>query len=181
MDSIFFYLQVFTTIFTVEMILKLVALGPLYYIQGKWNIFDGIIVIISLVDTGLELADFKESSGTSVFRTFRLVRPHSFKICLWMFRSIESSPLPGSLPFRPVFPIRYDKFTPISASPLQVSKSNLFSNQIIVNSGEFLALTIKLDCENMQSRFAVLLDQLIIPELIFFFILNTYLVDIVLT
>ncbi|RMX46589.1 hypothetical protein pdam_00019719 [Pocillopora damicornis] len=64
----------FTTIFTVEMILKLVALGPLYYIQGKWNIFDGIIVIISLVDTGLELADFKESSGTSVFRTFRLFR-----------------------------------------------------------------------------------------------------------
>ena len=93
----------------------------------------------------------------------------------------ESSPLPGSLPFRPVFPIRYDKFTPISASPLQVSKSNLFSNQIIVNSGEFLALTIKLDCENMQSRFAVVLDQLIIPKLIFFFILNTYLVDIVLT
>lgn len=128
MDSIFFSLQMFTTIFTVEMILKLVALGPLYYIQGKWNIFDGIIVIISLVDTGLELADFKESSGTSVFRTFRLVRPHSFKICLWMFRPIESSPLPGSLPFRLVFPIRYDKFASISASPLQVSKSNLFSN-----------------------------------------------------
>ena len=65
--------QMFTVIFTVEMAVKLVALGPLYYIQGKWNIFDGIIVIISLVDTGLELADFRESSGTSVFRTFRLV------------------------------------------------------------------------------------------------------------
>ena len=168
----------FTTIFTVEMILKLVALGPLYYIQGKWNIFDGIIVIISLVDTGLELADFKESSGTSVFRTFRLVRPHSFKICLWMFRPVKVRPCPVRYHFDP---IRYDKFTPISASPLQVSKSNLFSNQIIVNSGEFLALTIKLDCENMQSRFAVVLDQLIIPKLIFFFILNTYLVDIVLT
>ena len=33
----------------------------------------------------------------------------------------------------------------------------------------------------MQSRFAVVLNQLIIPKLIFFFILNTYLVDIVLT
>ncbi|XP_015766470.1 PREDICTED: sodium channel protein type 5 subunit alpha-like [Acropora digitifera] len=66
--------QMFTVIFTVEMAVKLVALGPLYYIQGKWNIFDGIIVIISLVDTGLELADFRESSGTSVFRTFRLFR-----------------------------------------------------------------------------------------------------------
>ena len=63
----------FTVIFTLEMIVKLVALGPLYYLQGRWNIFDGIIVIISLVDTGLELADFKEFSGTSVFRTFRLV------------------------------------------------------------------------------------------------------------
>lgn len=66
----------FTVIFTVEMILKLVALGPMYYIQGRWNIFDGIIVVISLVDTGLELADFRESSGTSVFRTFRLVRTY---------------------------------------------------------------------------------------------------------
>ena len=70
---IFNIFQMFTVIFTLEMIVKLVALGPLYYLQGRWNIFDGIIVIISLVDTGLELADFKESSGTSVFRTFRLV------------------------------------------------------------------------------------------------------------
>ena len=70
---IFDIFQMFTVIFTLEMIVKLVALGPLYYLQGRWNIFDGIIVIISLVDTGLELADFKESSGTSVFRTFRLV------------------------------------------------------------------------------------------------------------
>ena len=126
MDSIFFSLQMFTTIFTVEMILKLVALGPLYYIQGKWNIFDGIIVIISLVDTGLELADFKESSGTSVFRTFRLVRPHSFKICLWMFRLIESSPLPGSLPFRLVFPIRYDKFASVCQSSPSFQVESLF-------------------------------------------------------
>ena len=51
----------------------------------------------------------------------------------------------------------------------------------MVNSSEFLALTIELDCENMWSRFASVLDQLIIPKLIFFFILNTYLVDIVLT
>ena len=116
----------FTTIFTVEMILKLVALGPLYYIQGKWNIFDGIIVIISLVDTGLELADFKESSGTSVFRTFRLVRPHSFKICLWVFRPIESSPLPGSLPFRLVFPIRYDKFASVCQSSPSFQVESLF-------------------------------------------------------
>lgn len=69
----------FTIIFTVEMIVKLIALGPMYYIQGRWNIFDGIIVIISLVDTGLELADFRESSGTSVFRTFRLVSQYVFR------------------------------------------------------------------------------------------------------
>lgn len=68
------HFQMFTVIFTVEMMLKVVALGPMYYLQGRWNIFDGIIVVISLVDTGLELADFRESSGTSVFRTFRLVR-----------------------------------------------------------------------------------------------------------
>ena len=65
----------FTVIFTLEMIVKLVALGPLYYLQGRWNIFDGIIVIISLVDTGLELADFKESSGQQCRWSYFELRP----------------------------------------------------------------------------------------------------------
>ncbi|XP_029461499.1 sodium channel protein type 2 subunit alpha-like [Rhinatrema bivittatum] len=60
---------VFTGIFTAEMIFKLIALDPYYYFQEGWNIFDGIIVSLSLVELGL--ADVE---GLSVLRSFRLLR-----------------------------------------------------------------------------------------------------------
>ena len=57
------------------MILKLLALGPVFYIQSKWNLFDGVIVIVSVIDTLMEFTNVSDNkSGTSVFRTFRLVR-----------------------------------------------------------------------------------------------------------
>ncbi|KAI2666455.1 Sodium channel protein type 4 subunit alpha B [Labeo rohita] len=40
---------VFTGIFTAEMVLKLIALDPYYYFQVGWNIFDSIIVTMSLM------------------------------------------------------------------------------------------------------------------------------------
>uniref|UniRef100_A0A8C8SRE0 Sodium channel protein n=1 Tax=Pelusios castaneus TaxID=367368 RepID=A0A8C8SRE0_9SAUR len=40
--------MVFTGIFTAEMILKIIALDPYYYFQQRWNIFDSLIVILSL-------------------------------------------------------------------------------------------------------------------------------------
>uniref|UniRef100_A0A8C3HZ40 Sodium channel protein n=1 Tax=Chrysemys picta bellii TaxID=8478 RepID=A0A8C3HZ40_CHRPI len=46
--------MVFTGIFTAEMILKIIALDPYYYFQQRWNIFDSLIVTISLI----ELIDF---------------------------------------------------------------------------------------------------------------------------
>ncbi|XP_011491046.1 sodium channel protein type 4 subunit alpha B isoform X1 [Oryzias latipes] len=60
---------VFTGIFTAEMVLKLLALDPYYYFQVGWNIFDSIIVTMSLVELGL--ADVE---GLSVLRSFRLMR-----------------------------------------------------------------------------------------------------------
>ncbi|XP_049904818.1 sodium channel, voltage-gated, type I-like, alpha isoform X1 [Epinephelus moara] len=60
---------VFTSIFTAEMVLKLLALDPYYYFQERWNIFDGIIVSVSL----MELC-FSNSGGMSVLRSFRLLR-----------------------------------------------------------------------------------------------------------
>lgn len=60
---------VFTGIFTAEMVLKLIALDPYYYFQVGWNIFDSIIVTMSLVELGL--ADVQ---GLSVLRSFRLMR-----------------------------------------------------------------------------------------------------------
>lgn len=61
--------QVFTGIFTAEMCLKVIALDPYYYFQEGWNIFDGIIVSLSLMELGLANVE-----GLSVLRSFRLVR-----------------------------------------------------------------------------------------------------------
>lgn len=66
---VLFLSQVFTGIFTAEMFAKLVAMDPYYYFQEGWNIFDGFIVSLSLVELGL--ADVE---GLSVLRSFRLVR-----------------------------------------------------------------------------------------------------------
>nr|XP_033800128.1 sodium channel protein type 2 subunit alpha-like isoform X1 [Geotrypetes seraphini]XP_033800129.1 sodium channel protein type 2 subunit alpha-like isoform X1 [Geotrypetes seraphini]XP_033800130.1 sodium channel protein type 2 subunit alpha-like isoform X1 [Geotrypetes seraphini] len=60
---------VFTGIFTAEMVFKLIALDPYYYFQEGWNIFDGIIVTLSLVELGLANVE-----GLSVLRSFRLLR-----------------------------------------------------------------------------------------------------------
>ncbi|KAM9343613.1 LOW QUALITY PROTEIN: sodium channel, voltage-gated, type I-like, alpha [Pholidichthys leucotaenia] len=61
---------VFTAIFTAEMVLKLIALDPYYYFQEGWNIFDGVIVSLSLMELCLE----KFAVGMSVLRSFRLLR-----------------------------------------------------------------------------------------------------------
>lgn len=42
---------VFTSMFALEMLLKLLACGPLGYIRNPYNIFDGIIVVIRWVST----------------------------------------------------------------------------------------------------------------------------------
>ncbi|XP_054848480.1 sodium channel protein type 4 subunit alpha [Eublepharis macularius] len=60
---------VFTGIFTAEMVLKLIALDPYEYFQIGWNIFDSIIVTLSLVELGLA-----NVQGLSVLRSFRLMR-----------------------------------------------------------------------------------------------------------
>lgn len=60
--------QVFTMFFTMEMAFKIIAFDPYYYFQKKWNIFDCVIVTVSL----LELSASKKGS-LSVLRTFRLV------------------------------------------------------------------------------------------------------------
>uniref|UniRef100_A0A8C9WCX2 Calcium voltage-gated channel subunit alpha1 I n=1 Tax=Scleropages formosus TaxID=113540 RepID=A0A8C9WCX2_SCLFO len=60
---------VFTSMFALEMILKLTAFGFFSYLRNAYNIFDGIIVIISVCEI-VGQAD----GGLSVLRTFRLLR-----------------------------------------------------------------------------------------------------------
>ncbi|XP_059198402.1 sodium channel, voltage-gated, type I-like, alpha [Centropristis striata] len=60
---------VFTCIFTAEMVFKVIAMDPYHYFQERWNIFDGIIVTLSLMEFGLA-----GMGGMSVLRSFRLLR-----------------------------------------------------------------------------------------------------------
>uniref|UniRef100_A0A8C8RQM1 Calcium voltage-gated channel subunit alpha1 H n=1 Tax=Pelusios castaneus TaxID=367368 RepID=A0A8C8RQM1_9SAUR len=60
---------VFTSMFALEMVLKLLAFGLFGYIKNPYNIFDGIIVIISV----WEIIG-QSDGGLSVLRTFRLLR-----------------------------------------------------------------------------------------------------------
>lgn len=69
-------MQVFTGIFTAEMVLKIIALDPYYYFQTGWNIFDGIIVTLSLMELSLARV-----GGMSVLRSFRLVRVQNIFWC----------------------------------------------------------------------------------------------------
>ncbi|XP_068582968.1 voltage-dependent T-type calcium channel subunit alpha-1H-like [Cebidichthys violaceus] len=61
--------MVFTSLFSLEMLLKLMALGLFGYIKNPYNGFDSIIVIISV----WEIVGDSEG-GLSVLRTFRLLR-----------------------------------------------------------------------------------------------------------
>lgn len=67
-------LQLFTFVFVVEMFVKIIAVGPYYYVQSRWNIFDGLVVILSVIDTASELTSSEDSmAGATMFRSFRLV------------------------------------------------------------------------------------------------------------
>ena len=48
--------------------MKMMAMSPKYYFKEGWNIFDFIIVSLSLLELGLD-----NISGLSVLRSFRLV------------------------------------------------------------------------------------------------------------
>ncbi|XP_014771226.1 sodium channel protein 1 brain [Octopus bimaculoides] len=59
---------VFTSVFLLEALLKIVAFNKQYFKSG-WNVFDLIVVAASLIDLGVE-----GLKGVSVFRSFRLLR-----------------------------------------------------------------------------------------------------------
>jgi hypothetical protein len=71
---------VFTVIFTIEMIVRMLAFGFIRYFKGSYfNIFDSVIVIASIVDifmSNLILSKDSETSGSVItaLRGFRLLR-----------------------------------------------------------------------------------------------------------
>ncbi|RZC35961.1 voltage-dependent T-type calcium channel subunit alpha-1G, partial [Asbolus verrucosus] len=66
---------IFSTIFAVEMLLKIVADGIFGYISNGFNVFDGVIVVLSGIELFQRfLGQSHTDSGLSVLRTFRLLR-----------------------------------------------------------------------------------------------------------
>ncbi|XP_017887476.1 voltage-dependent T-type calcium channel subunit alpha-1G isoform X3 [Ceratina calcarata] len=68
---------VFSAVFAVEMLLKIIAEGPFGYISNGFNVFDGVVVMLSVVEICQSLVEEERgggSSGLSVLRTFRLLR-----------------------------------------------------------------------------------------------------------
>ena len=59
--------------FLTEMILKLLAFGLRRYLKSRWNLFDGLVVFISMVDILVEVVTKKDNGSLSILRSFRLV------------------------------------------------------------------------------------------------------------
>ncbi|XP_015688000.1 sodium channel protein type 5 subunit alpha-like [Protobothrops mucrosquamatus] len=74
--------MIFTAIFTAEMILKIIAMDPYHYFQQRSNVFDSVIVLISIVDLSTSSETKEDRKGKkggkkgsySVLRTLRLMR-----------------------------------------------------------------------------------------------------------
>lgn len=65
----------FVWVFTAEMIAKLIGLGVKNYVKDKFNIFDGIIVIVSLVDFTLNYSiDMTEGGASGILSALRALR-----------------------------------------------------------------------------------------------------------
>uniref|UniRef100_A0A4W6ED95 Voltage-dependent L-type calcium channel subunit alpha n=1 Tax=Lates calcarifer TaxID=8187 RepID=A0A4W6ED95_LATCA len=93
---------IFTVLFTVEMILKLMAFKAKGYFGDPWNVFDFVIVIGSVVDVMLSEIDSSENMSVSItffrlFRVMRLVkllnRSEGIRNLLWTFiKSLQALP-----------------------------------------------------------------------------------------
>ena len=94
------------------MVLKLVADGFYEYVKSGFNVFDGCIVIVSL----LELLEDEHGSGLSVLRTFRLLRilklvrfmPALRRQLVIMLRTIDNVAVFFALLILFIFIFRYD-------------------------------------------------------------------------
>ncbi|KFQ28793.1 Voltage-dependent L-type calcium channel subunit alpha-1D, partial [Mesitornis unicolor] len=95
--------MVFTGVFTVEMVLKLIAFKPKHYFTDAWNTFDALIVVGSVVDIAItEVNNSEDSARISItffrlFRVMRLVkllsRGEGIRTLLWTFiKSFQALP-----------------------------------------------------------------------------------------
>uniref|UniRef100_A0A669PHC4 Voltage-dependent L-type calcium channel subunit alpha n=1 Tax=Phasianus colchicus TaxID=9054 RepID=A0A669PHC4_PHACC len=98
--------MVFTGVFTVEMVLKLIAFKPKHYFTDAWNTFDALIVVGSVVDIAITEVNVSSNCSYSarisitffrLFRVMRLVkllsRGEGIRTLLWTFiKSFQALP-----------------------------------------------------------------------------------------
>lgn len=70
---------VFFVIFFLEMIIKILGMGPRLFIKDQYNIFDALIVTLSIIDVSISYSILSEEAkmgkgAISAFRAFRLLR-----------------------------------------------------------------------------------------------------------
>ena len=56
-----------------EMLIKVLALTPRGYLKNNWNVFDGTLVIISIIDIVLSISNVVDGNQLAVLKVFRLV------------------------------------------------------------------------------------------------------------
>jgi hypothetical protein len=56
------------------MVVKILAFGVIGYVKDSFNLFDGILVIVSLVGMAIEAMSTGSSGGTNVITVFRSIR-----------------------------------------------------------------------------------------------------------
>jgi hypothetical protein len=65
---------VFTAIFSVEMLLKWVAIGPRSYFSDSWNVFDAFIVAVSVLGAVIENTTSASLAFLTLLRIMRVAR-----------------------------------------------------------------------------------------------------------
>uniref|UniRef100_A0A4W6DWK7 Voltage-dependent L-type calcium channel subunit alpha n=1 Tax=Lates calcarifer TaxID=8187 RepID=A0A4W6DWK7_LATCA len=99
--------MIFTVVFTIEMIIKLLALRAHHYFIDPWNSFDALIVVGSVLDIAVSEFSVRESGKVSItfFRLFRVLRlvkllskGEGIRTLLWTFvKSLQALPYVGLL------------------------------------------------------------------------------------
>uniref|UniRef100_A0A8C4F239 Voltage-dependent L-type calcium channel subunit alpha n=1 Tax=Dicentrarchus labrax TaxID=13489 RepID=A0A8C4F239_DICLA len=100
--------MVFTAVFTVEMVLKLIAFKPRHYFADAWNTFDALIVVGSVVDIAITEVNvlcvhyihYSARISITFFRLFRVMRlvkllsrGEGIRTLLWTFiKSFQALP-----------------------------------------------------------------------------------------
>ncbi|XP_047187145.1 calcium channel, voltage-dependent, N type, alpha 1B subunit, a isoform X4 [Scophthalmus maximus] len=82
---------VFTTLFSLECVLKIIAFGPLNYLKDAWNVFDFVTVLGSITDILVTEINGRllNLSFLRLFRAARLIKllrqGYTIRILLWTF------------------------------------------------------------------------------------------------